>query len=503
MKYIDSLINRITMYRLLLYYLLAILAAAMVLSALGYLSYSPYAIVISTGLLVGLCYGFNYVFARIYDAPTNWESSILTGLILSLIITPAASIKGIPFIIAAAGLAIASKYILAFRGKHIFNPAAVAVVLTSLGPQQSASWWVGSTLLLPIVVVGGLLIVRKIRRSAMVATFISVAIVSSISMAAFTGHDVVSTLQTALLHSSLFFLAFVMLTEPWTSPSTHRKRLVYAAVVGLLFSPLIHIGEVYSTPEIALSIGNIAAFLLSPIVKTKLRLVGRKQYGSSEDIEFTPEYSFDYKPGQYIEMTLPHTAADSRGLRRYFTLASSPTENTLHVGVRYYENGSSFKNLLQKANATTPMSIGQLGGDFVLPHDASQKLAFIAGGIGITPFRSMIKYLNDTRDQRSVALLYGERSSQDVIYSDIFEEARKTINAETTYVLSSPAPIQSPFIVNGKIDSELIRQRIPDYSERLFYISGPQPMVLAVKKDLRSIGVPSRNIKVDYFFGYA
>ncbi len=491
------------MYRLLLYYLLAIVAAAMLFGALGYLSYSPYAIVISTGLFVSLCYGLNYLFARIYDAPTNWESSVLTGLILSLIITPAASVKGIPFIIAAAGLAIASKYIFAFRGKHIFNPAAIAVVLTSIGPQQSASWWVGSTLLLPIVVIGGLLIVHKIRRGAMVATFIGVALVSSTIVAVLTGHDIASTVQTVILRSSLFFLAFVMLTEPWTSPNTNRRRLIYAAIVGLLFSPFIHIGDVYSTPEIALSIGNIAAFLLSPIVKTKLHFVRRKRYGSSEDIEFESEYAFDYKPGQYIEMTLPHSAADSRGLRRYFTLASSPTESTLRFGVRYYENGSSFKNLLQKLNTSTPMSIGQLGGDFTLPRDTSQKLAFIAGGIGITPFRSMIKYLSDTHDPRSVALLYGERSAQDIIYSDVFEEARKTINAQTTYVLASQAGIESLYVVNGKIDSELIRQRIPDYSDRLFYISGPQPMVLAVKKDLRSIGVPSRNIKVDYFFGYA
>lgn len=503
MKYIDTFINRITMYRLLLYYLLAIIAAAMVFGALGSLSYSPYAIVISTSLFVGLCYGFNYLFAWIYGAPTNWESSVITGLILSLIITPAASVKGIPFIIAAAGLAIASKYILAFRGKHIFNPAAIAVVLTSLGPQESASWWVGSTLLLPIVVVGGLLIVHKIRRGAMVATFIGVALVSSMVVAALTGHDIVSTIQTVFLRSSLFFLAFVMLTEPWTSPGTHRGRFIYATIVGLLFSPFIHIGTIYSTPEIALSIANIAAFFLSPIVKTKLHFVGRKQYGSSEDIEFKPDYSFDYKPGQYIEMTLPHSGADSRGLRRYFTLASSPTESTVRFGVRYYGNGSSFKSLLQKLDTSTPLSIGQLGGDFTMPHGASQKLAFIAGGIGITPFRSMIKYLSDTQDPRAVALLYGERSAQDVIYSDVFENARKTINVETTYVLSSPVSTPSPYVVTGKIDSELIKQRLPDYKERLFYISGPQPMVLAVKKELRSIGVPSRNIKVDYFFGYA
>jgi ferredoxin-NADP reductase len=226
-------------------------------------------------------------------------------------------------------------------------------------------------------------------------------------------------------------------------------------------------------------------------------------YGANtEDIELAPEHPFLYKPGQYVEMTLPHKGSDARGARRYFTLASSPTEDTLRLGVRYYENGSSFKSSLHNPDSTF-MSFGQVGGDFTLPKSKDAKLAFIAGGIGVTPFRSMVKYLADTNDARPAIMLYGERSIEDIAYREIFEEAQSKIGLVVRYVLGSmPQQLSSNEIV-GMINRDLIAREIPDYASRTFYISGPQSMVKGVKKELRSMGVSRRNIKTDYFFGYA
>lgn len=502
MNYIDNLINRITMYRLLIYYLCGLLLTAMFFGAIGTLAYPPQMILLSVLITVGVCYVVNYIFAKIYEAPSNTESALITGLILSLIITPMSSLKDVTFLVAASGLAIASKYLIAIGNKHIFNPAAVAVVLTAFGPKESASWWVGSFALLPFVLVGGLLIIRKIRRATMLGIYLATALASVVSLALLTNHDSVASLQTALTHSSLFFLGFVMLTEPWTSPSTKFHRYIYAAIVGLLLSPLIQILGVYSTPELALIVGNFYAFLIAPIAKTKVRITHRQMYGvNTEDIELTPEHPFLYKPGQYIEMTLPHHGVDARGARRYFTLASSPTEDTLRLGVRYYPNGSSFKEILHKADNEL-MSFGQVGGDFTLPKDSTAKLAFIAGGIGITPFRSMVKYLSDTNDKRSAILLYGERSAEDVIYKEIFEEARAKVGLTTKYVFSASSQAQGNEI-DGNISRELIEHEIPDFASRIFYISGPQSMVQGVRRELRAMGVSGRNIKTDYFFGYA
>lgn len=504
MRFIDLIIDRVTMYRLLLYYLLGLTGAAMLFGALGWLLYSPYSILFTASYFILACFVFNYIFAKILDAPTNWESSILTGLILSLIITPAASFKQLTFFTAAAGLAIASKYLLTIRNKHIFNPAAIAVVLTAFGPQETASWWVGTATLTPLVVAGGLLVARKIRRLGMVVTFIATAILSTLVFVLLAGRDAGTALQNIIFHSSLFFLAFAMLTEPWTSPTTNGKRIVYAIIVGILFAPALHIGSVYSTPELALVIGNLFAFAVTAIIKTRLHLKSKRAYGKrTEDFELIPEHKFAYKPGQYVEVTLPHAAADSRGLRRYFTLASSPTEDTLRFGIRYYEPSSSFKKILRDADDNLFMSAGQLGGDFTMPNDKNTKLAFIAGGIGVTPFRSMVKYLSDTNDDRSVKLLYAEKSLDDIAYGEIFEEARKKVHVDTTYVINEIKSLPSPHIKPGHITSELIKATVPDYLERTFYISGPQPMVVAMKDTLSELGVPSSHIKVDYFFGYA
>ena len=502
MNYIDNLINRITMYRLLIYYLCGLLLAAMFFGAIGTLAYPPQMILLSVSITVGVCYVVNYIFAKIYEAPSNTESALITGLILALIITPMSSLKDVTFLVAASGLAIASKYIIAIGNKHVFNPAAIAVVLTALGPKESASWWVGSVALLPFVIAGGLLIIRKIRRATMLVIYLALAVCSVAVMAALTSHDVGAAMQATFLHSSLFFLGFVMLTEPWTSPSTKIHRYIYAGLVGLLFSPLIQIAGIYSTPELALIMGNLYAFFVTPIAKTKVRITRRTTYGSNtEDIELTPEHPFLYKPGQYIEMTLPHRGSDTRGARRYFTLASSPTEDTLHLGVRYYENGSSFKEVLHNSDNAL-MSVGQVGGDFILPSDPNAKLAFIAGGIGITPFRSIAKYMSDTDDHRSAILLYGERSVEDIAYKEVFEEARIKVGLTTKYVLSAVSTAQDN-IIAGTISREFIEREIPDYVSRIFYISGPQSMVQGIRNELRAMGVPRRNIKADYFFGYA
>lgn len=504
MKYIDNILDRITMYRLLLYYLVALLVTAAVYGSLGKLAYSPLSIGLSAGFLVAGCWLVNAVFASVYQAPSNPESSILTGLILALIITPSASPQNVIFLAAAGGLAIASKYILAINNKHIFNPAAIAVVLTAFGPQQSASWWVGSMVLLPYVVIGGLLVVRKIRRLRMVGWFFVIALVTTSLLALMTHKDLVTTVQATLLHSSLFFLGFVMLTEPLTSPSRWSQQRWYILIVGVLFAPQLHLGSIYATPELALVIGNLASFVMMPRVKTLLRLRERFAWGKvTEDFIFVPERGFNYRPGQYIELTLPHHGPDSRGSRRYFTLASSPTEATLQIGIRFYDNGSSFKQALRASTAQTPISAGQLGGDFTMPSDPQKKLAFIAGGIGVTPFRSMVKYLTDTNDLRPVTLLYGERTIQDVAYYDVFEAARKQIGTNIIYVINDQNAATSPNVRRGKISEELIRAELPDFNQRLFYVSGPPTMVRSVKHMLLGLGVAREDIKVDFFSGYA
>jgi ferredoxin-NADP reductase len=505
LKSIDRVIDGITMYRLLLYYLIALLAIAIGLSASGDLHYKPLYIAISALILVAACWIINKVFSYVFNAPTNPESSLITALILALIITPQPTGFGILFLLAASGLAMASKYLLTIRAKHIFNPAAIAVALTALGPRQTASWWIGTAVMLPFVLAGGVLIMRKIRRERMVISFFAATTASTILYSILGKVSVITSLHNMVLSSSIFFLGFVMLTEPLTSPPTANKQTWYAVIVGFLLPPQVHILNFYSTPELVLLIGNAFAYLVSP--KTKLFPVLKQKFKiatNTAEFVFNPGRKFAYQPGQYLEWTLEHTGTDSRGSRRYFTLASSPTELDLRIGVKFYDKGSSFKQALLDVDQDTLIVASQLAGDFVMPKDPTKKLVFIAGGIGITPFRSMVKYLIDKNDTRTVTLLYSARTESDIAYKSVFEEARDSIGINTIYtVTDSNATISSPHTVVGSITGRLIEQAVPDYLERIFYISGTHAMVTAMRDILMELGVSHSNIKVDFFPGYA
>lgn len=502
LKLIDGWLDRVTMYRLLLYYLGGLLAAAVVASGFGALPFAPVTLVITSSVLLLACWVINKIFGIAFDVPVNRESALITGLILALIITPKLGQYDILFLLAAAGLAMASKYILTVNNMNIFNPAALAVALAALGPRQTASWWIGTAVMLPAVIIGGLLMVRKLRRFQMVSMFLLVTFAAT-ALYTFFGHgDILVSLKEAALSSPAFFLGYVMLTEPLTSPSTNGKRLWYAALVGLLLPPQTHIFSLYSSPEVSLLIGNVYSFLVGRKEKMFLTLKQSVQIAAdSADFIFSSPRQLAYQPGQYMEWTLPHPRADERGNRRYFTLASSPTEPELRIGVKFYEPSSSYKQTLLEADEHTPITASQVAGDFVLPKDSKRKLVFIAGGIGVTPFRSMIKYLTDKNEHRDIVIIYAAQRAAGVAYRDVFETARRQLHISTTYVLSDGTS-DSSFVRRGTIDMKLVKELVPDYAGRTFYISGSHQMVADMQERLRQLGVRRRHIKTDYFPGY-
>jgi glycine betaine catabolism B len=504
MQIIDNIIDKITMYRLVLYVLIVLIGIAIILSYIGLLSYSPLAIVTSTLFLIMMCWAANTLFAKTYKASTNIESVYITALILALIINPAKSPHDLIFLGWAALLAMASKFIIAINKKHIFNPVAIAVVLTAFGIGQSASWWVGNTLLMPFVLIGGYLVVRKIRREDLIYCFIITVLILILGLAILNANNIVTTLNQIFFHSSLFFFAFIMLTEPLTTPSKKNMQILYGVLTGILFIPQLHIASLYSTPELALVIGNIFSYLVSPKQKLLLYLQQKIKTGDSlMDFIFIPQNKFNYTPGQYMEWTLSHPHPDSRGNRRYFTLSSSPTEKNIRLGVKFYDQSSTFKNALANLDYNTPLIAAQLAGDFTLPNDAKQKLVFIAGGIGITPFRSMIKYLIDIKQERDIVLLYSNKNADEVMYSDVFNQAQRELGIKTVYTITDSTIISDQWKGRvGRINTQVIKEEVADYKERIFYLSGPHAMVLGFEQVLKELGVKKEQIKKDYFPGF-
>ena len=502
---VDSLLDRITMYRVVLYVLIGLVGIAIILAYFNLLHFSPLSLLLSTAFLLMMCWAMNTVLAHVFEVPTNLESASITALILALIIDPANSPITFQFLGWAAILAMTSKYILAINNKHIFNPAAIAVVITAFVLGESASWWVGTASMLPFVLLGGVLITRKLRQEDMVLSFCVAALVCICLVTLIQGQSILNVLQLTLLQSPIFFLGFVMLTEPQTAPPTKQLRRYYGMLTGILFLPQLHIGPLYSTPELALVVSNVFSYAVSP--KQKVLLTLRKKVRLAPgiiDFVFKPSQKLAFKPGQYMELTLAHPHPDSRGNRRFFTIASSPTENEVHLGIRFSERSSSFKQALYRSNNNSKIVAGQIAGDFTLPANQNEKLVCIAGGIGITPFRSMLKYLLDKQQRRDIVLFYVNRRSEDIVYKDILSAAQAELGIQVFFTLTDTAAVPrnwSGFV--GRLNEQMIMKNVPDYNERTYYLSGPSEMVKANEQLLRRMGIDGKQIKKDFFPGLA
>ncbi len=504
---IDNFLDRTTMYRLVVYVLCAYLIIAFIFSAFGLLSFSAISLVISSIIILAVCWITNKLFSYSFNAPANVESIYITALILALIITPPQVGAFLTYLSLAAWAsvwAMASKYIFAIGKKHLFNPAAFGVLITAFVLNQSASWWIGTHWLMPFVLIGGILIIRKIRRADLFWAFFIAAAISILLGGLLRGFDVVSVAQKALLDSPLLFFSFVMITEPLTTPPTRKLRIAYGALVGLIFAPSIHIGGIYSTPELALIVGNVFSYLVSPKQKLLLKLKEKIQLTPDVfELVFQTDKKLPFKPGQYMEWTLAHQTPDNRGNRRYFTIASSPTEKDIKMGVKFYKDSSSYKNKLQDLKEGDVVVASQLAGDFVLPTDKSKKLVFLAGGIGVTPFKSMIQYMMDTGEKRPIVFLYSNKTVADIAYKEFFDRAEKQLGIKMVYVVgNSEGDRATRFIRAAVIDMDLLMSEVPDYKERVFYVSGPRVMVTAFQEILGTIGVKPEHIKTDFFPGF-
>jgi ferredoxin-NADP reductase len=500
---LNSWLNGITMYRLLAWGLGGLAAVAVLFAFLGVLAFSGLAMLVTLAILITTAYVANKLLATIWEVSTNSESWLITALILFFIVPPANTATRMAMVALVAMIAMASKYVLAFRHKHIFNPAAVAVLITGLAGLLPATWWIGTATMAPFAFILGFLVIRKTRRAELSTTFVAVAVVIMLIVGWFY-HGVPAdvTLIDAFTVWPLLFFGSIMLTEPSTMPSRLRPQLVFAVIVGVLFAAQSQFGPVTASPELALVVGNLYAFAVSPKYRLRLKLKRVTQLSERVyDFAFEPDRRPDYRPGQYLEVTLPHKGVDGRGNRRTFTIASAPSEPELHLGVKFYEPSSSFKMELRRLKPGEVVAGGQLAGSFSLPQDPAQKLVMVAGGIGVTPFRSMIKHLIDTKQPRDIVLLYAISDPNEMSYAEIIQQA-EPLGVRMIPVLGAKDTPASWTGRTGFVDAALIQVEVPDYQERQFYLSGPQIFVDNTRRGLRSLGVRRRDIKTDYFSGY-
>jgi len=212
---------------------------------------------------------------------------------------------------------------------------------------------------------------------------------------------------------------------------------------------------------------------------------------------FKTEKPFDYTAGQFIELTLVGHEEHGHPAKRWFTLSSSPSDDTLTITTRVGEaSHTPFKRALANLSSGDIVDISEPLGDFVLPKLIQTPLVFIAGGIGITPFRSMLEWLVHTDEKRSIRLLYSVRTEDDIIFQDTFDAA----DQHATIIVEDPSAAWGG--ERGKLSAELVLGLEKPSSDALFYISGPEPFVQSMQADLLKLGVSNQQIVVDEFQGY-
>ena len=212
---------------------------------------------------------------------------------------------------------------------------------------------------------------------------------------------------------------------------------------------------------------------------------------------FKPEVPVQYTAGQFIELSIPHEQPDTRGMKRWFTLSSSPTEALLSITTKIAgEHGSSFKAALQKLTSGTAVTMSTSMGDFVLPKLVQTPLIFVAGGIGITPFHSIVEWLTQVDEERPIKLLYAVKNEDEIIFQDTFDKAkiRPTIIVEKASAAWGGE--------RGHLSAEMILGLSELKEDGLIYVSGPEPMVERFEKDLMRAGVAKHQLVLDFFPNY-
>jgi ferredoxin-NADP reductase len=224
----------------------------------------------------------------------------------------------------------------------------------------------------------------------------------------------------------------------------------------------------------------------------KLKLAARKTESPGvESFIFKPEEPLVWKAGQFLHYVLNHADTDDRGSDRWFTIASAPCEKHVMLTTRFdSKRSSTFKKTLKTLKRGDTIEISDLDGDFLMG-DARKEYVFIAVGIGITPFRAMLKQTAHEGKLLRVTLLYANRKAVAAYQKEFAALASQNPNL-TIHYLFSPQ----------RIDKDTVKAFVPDLKKPLFYISGPEPMVESVGKMLQALGIPKQRIKQDWFPGY-
>lgn len=504
-----AVLGRVSMYRLVVFALAALALIAFVLSFFGVLAPSPLELVAAWAVLGAACAGTDAVAHRLLGKAWRWESSLITALILLFVLRPTLEPLGLVGLFVAGVVASASKYLLAWQGRHIFNPAAVgAAVLTVLSiwlpDLGSSSWWVGSPYLAAPVILLGLLVLLRTEKVRIITLFLVVAVAVAVVRTSVQFSQVglpfeAGTVFWQLLWSSPFlFLGAFMLSEPLTLPPRRWQQFAVAGLVGILAGWPIDLGVISLGQERALLVGNLLAFAFTVRTAVRLRFVRRDVLTPTvRELVFRARGRFRFASGQYLELEVPHAHADARGTRREFSIVSAP-EELPEVRIALREGSqSSYKKALALVEPGEDLAVTGVWGDFVLPARVSAPVLMVAAGIGVTPFVSQLRHLRLSGEDRDVVFVYVASGAEELAFREDLEAAGIP---GIVFTRNEPAslPPHWRWARGVRLDADGLLQVVPDIGARHAYISGPAGLIA----DLAPALEKARSITTDAFSGY-
>ena len=227
---------------------------------------------------------------------------------------------------------------------------------------------------------------------------------------------------------------------------------------------------------------------------------------AEETMAFTLDTSgsnFPFIAGQYADFTLEKPPFnDIKGKTRPFSIASSPLEKgSIMFATRMRD--SAFKNSLKQISLGTKISVSSARGSFVLHDDAKQSAVFLAGGIGITPIRSIIETAGLEKKPHKLFLFYSNRTpSATAVLHDFEKFAKQNQNFKFFPTITQLEGVKDWKYPTGRIKFKMIEENVPELKNAIFYISGPNAMVSAMRQVLAVGKIKSGNIVTEEFSGY-
>ncbi|HEU5005297.1 MAG TPA: FAD-dependent oxidoreductase [Candidatus Saccharimonadales bacterium] len=222
----------------------------------------------------------------------------------------------------------------------------------------------------------------------------------------------------------------------------------------------------------------------------KMQLIEKKQLQSSVySFVFRPDQQVTWQPGQYMHYVLAHPDADDRGIERWFTISSAPYEKNIMITTRFsYEKSSSFKKALTELKVGDEIEADGPKGSFTYK-EGDYRHVFIAGGIGITPYHSMLAELAHENKPANTDLLYAN-NDDNFVFGD-----------ELAAIAAHDPTLQ----IKKFVDKRISDQDLAPYAKQanaIFYLSGPRAMVENYEEVLKNLGVEADRVMTDYFPGY-